>query len=269
MTFLFAKFQQEIENQSGKKLKLRFNNNRSTMLSVKWMPKHTEVSLHRMFHQAPKDVMQALTKYICQEKRVIAPTIRAFIEEELKKLDYSHLLDENKLDRQGQIYNLKYLYDKINQEYFNGEINLSITWFGSHIQRNRSQVTFGLYYDPLKLIKINRVLDHPAVPEYLITYVIYHEMLHFVCPSYIDEKGLHRIHSKEFKEKEMQFHHYQLAVDWIKNHQADLFSNKLRFQGVKGWQGIVNGQTSSIAKKKPMQKKVRCSQGLRKKSSAP
>jgi hypothetical protein len=48
-------------------------------------------------------------------------------------------------------------------------------------------------------------------------------MLHHVCPSYVDEKGLHRIHSKEFKNKEKQFIHYELAQRWVREHHADFF----------------------------------------------
>lgn len=216
-------FQQEIENYSGIRLKLKINDNRSTMLSVRWEPDCTKVSMHRMFLQAPQNVMQALACYIRQEHKNMAPSVKAFIEEGLKKLDYSHLLDRKKLYSQGNVYNLQHIYNDINREYFGGKLNLFITWFGKPNQRNRSRVTFGLYHDPLKLIKIHRMLDSPSFPDYFISYVIYHEMLHHVCPSYIDDKGLNRIHSKEFKEKEVQFRYFNLAQNWIKEHQAHLF----------------------------------------------
>ncbi len=104
-------------------------------------------------------------------------------------------------------------------------LNLTITWFGKPGLRNRSRVTFGLYHDPLKLIKIHRLLDSPSFPEYLVSYVIYHEMLHCVCPAYVDEKGVNRIHSKEFKEKETEFCHYELAQEWIREHQELFFAD--------------------------------------------
>lgn len=220
----FGSFQEEIENYLGRKLKLKINDNRSTMLSVRWEPDCTKVSLHRMFLQAPRNVMEALSCYIRQEHKIIAPTVKAFIEDSLKKFDYSHLIDRKKLSTQGNIYNLQHIYNELNQEYFKGRLSLSITWFGKPIQRNRSRVTFGLYHDPLKLIKINRLLDSPAFPDYLVAYVIYHEMLHNVCPAYVDDRGLNHIHSKEFKKQEQQFRHYALAQKWIQEHQADFFA---------------------------------------------
>lgn len=217
-------FQQKIEDLSGVKLKLKINDNRSTMLSVRWEPDCTKVSLHRMFLQAPRNVMQSLACYICQEDKIISRDIKVFIENGLKKLDYSHTVDKSKLYVQGYVYNLKDLYDELNEDYFRSRLKLFITWFGTKGQRNKSRVTLGLYHDQLKLIKINRLLDNPKVPDYVIAYVIFHEMLHHICPAYVDEKGMHRVHSKEFKIKETHYKHYDLAQKWIKEHQTNLFA---------------------------------------------
>ena len=57
--------QNKIQNHSGRKLKLKINDNRSTMLSVRWEPDCTKVSLHRIFLQAPRNVMDELSCYLC------------------------------------------------------------------------------------------------------------------------------------------------------------------------------------------------------------
>ena len=67
------------------------------------------------------------------------------------------------------------------------------------------------------------MLDSPSFPDYLVSYVVYHEMVHNVCPSYFDENGFHQIHSKEFKKKEEEFRYYDLAQDWIKKNRENLF----------------------------------------------
>jgi hypothetical protein len=145
------------------------------------------------------------------------------MEEELRRYDYSHELDKSRLIVQGDIYNLKEMMGEINREYFSNDLTLQITWFGKKYQHNRSQVTFGLYHEPLKLIKINRFLDNKKVPDYLVNYVIYHEMLHHVCPSYYDEDGRHKIHNKEFKKRETDFRFFSKAQDWIKKNKERLF----------------------------------------------
>lgn len=215
--------QELLENGSGRKLKLKINDNRSTMLSVKWEPDCAKVSLHRIFLEAPKNVMNALACYLRQEDKSIAPSVKAFIEDNLKNLDYSHQLDRKKMYIQGHVYNLRQIYDALNFEYFHNKLNLHITWFGKAIQRTGSRVVFGLYHDPIRLIKVNRLLDSPSFPDYFVSYVVYHEMLHHVCPSYVDAKGQHHIHSKEFKEKETAFRYYGLAQKWIKDNQACFF----------------------------------------------
>lgn len=218
--------QKQLEESSGLKLKLKINDNRSTMLSVKWEPDYAKVSLHRIFLKAPQNVMDALACYLKRKDATIAPTVKAFIEDKLKTLDYTQHVDINKLYTQGNIYNLKQIYHDLNQEYFDNQLNLHITWFGKPNRRCRSRVTFGLYHDMLKLIKVNRLLDSPSFPYYLVAYVVYHEMVHHVCPPYFDTKGQHHIHTKEFKEKEGLFRHFHLAQDWIKKNKEKFFSGK-------------------------------------------
>lgn len=218
-----SSLQLQLEETSGKKVQLKINDNRTTMLSVRWEPDCAKVSLHRMFLQAPMNIMQSLACYIKRERRSLPENVKFFIEDNLKKLDYSHQIKPESLCVQGNVYNLQKIYNDLNSEYFESILPLHVTWFGKPNQRSRSRITFGLYHDPLRLIKIHRLLDTPAVPDYVVHYVMYHEMLHYECPAYRDEKGVHRIHNKEFKCKEKEFKYYNLAQQWIKEHQNHLF----------------------------------------------
>lgn len=218
-------FQKRLESSLGKKLQITINDNRSTMLNVRWEPDFTKVSLHRMFLQAPQNVMQALACYLKGKDKSISPSIKAFIEDNLRKFDYSHLLDQRKLTTQGSFYNLQKIYNDLNKEYFQNRLDLYITWFGKWNQRNKSQVTLGLFNDSLSLIKIHRIMDSPSFPYYVLSYIIYHEMLHNIYPVYVDNTGMNRIHSREFKQRELLFKEYNLAQNWIKNHQEFLFTD--------------------------------------------
>lgn len=217
-------FQEQLENSAGIKLRLKINDNRSTMLSVKWEPDCTKVSLHRMFLKAPENIMQELACYLSGEHKKLAPSIKAYIEHNLQKLDYSHELDFSKLEKKGRIYDLEKIYHTLNHQYFDEPLGLHITWFGDRRRRVRRRVTFGLYHDPLRLIKINRLLDNKHFPDYFVAYVIYHEMLHYVCPAYVDKNGFKHIHSKEFKEREQKFEYFKEARRWIRENQNYLFN---------------------------------------------
>ncbi len=215
--------QQLYEITSDLNLKIKINDNCSTMLSVRWEPDHTRVSLHRMFLQAPKNVMEELACYIKQKGKV-GPEVKAFIESNLPELDYSSQLNPKKLQVAGNVYNLREIYDNLNSEYFNEEVDLFITWFGKPGFKPKSKLTFGLYQDPLKLIKINRLLDSILIPDYFISFVVYHEMLHKVCRSFVDERGINHSHTLEFKEREREFKHYELSQEWIENNKMRLFA---------------------------------------------
>jgi hypothetical protein len=217
-------FQQEIEETVKKKVKLRINDNRSTMLSVRWEPDCTKVSMHRMFLEAPKTIMDALACHIQIENSTLCPSVKAFIDEKLTMFDYSSKLDESKLYTKGDVYDLQAMYREVNFKYFDGNLNLKITWYGKAHRRNRSQVTFGLYQEALKLVKIHRMIDSSFFPEYFVKFVIYHEMLHHVCRSYYDEDGKHHIHTDEFKKREKEYEHFELADSWMEQNYNNFFT---------------------------------------------
>lgn len=221
-------FQQELEGLLGMKLELKINDNRSTMLSIRWEPQGPKVSLHRMFLQAPATIVKELALYIKNRCKKMAPNLKEYIQTELPKLNYSHQLDEGKLDLEGSVYDLKDIYNRINQRYFDEKLDLSITWYGRPYHQSRSRLIFGLYNDALKLIKIRRLLDSSIFPDYFVEYVVYHEMLHYLCPPYVDKAGRTRIHSPEFKKMEKLFVDYHRAQQWLREHQRELFNLRKR-----------------------------------------
>lgn len=222
---MFADIQKQLENGSGLKLKLKINNNHSTMLSVKWEPDFARVSLHQMFLEAPQNIMDSLSCYLKKKESELSPSVKKFISEKLKTYDYSNEVNPIKLETSGNLYDLKKIYTALNAEYFDNQLNLKITWFGKSSERPKSLVTLGFYHDSLRLIKINRLLDNENIPDYVISYVIYHEMLHHTCPSFYDKNGQQHIHTKEFKSQEKLFRYYRAAQKWIEEYKTQFFSN--------------------------------------------
>lgn len=212
-----------LETITGRKLKLRINENRSTMLSVRWEPDYVNISLHRIFLQAPTNIMEALACYIRREDRTISKEVRRFIEEKSQGLDYSSSVVSADLKVKGDIYDLSEIYQRINERYFNGKLDLKITWYGRTGRKARRQINLGLYHSLLLLVKIHGTLDHPTVPLYVVEFVVYHEMLHHVCRPTFDKQGTHRIHTPEFYAREKEFLHYEAASKWIKENHDLLF----------------------------------------------
>jgi hypothetical protein len=115
---------------------------------------------------------------------------------------------------QGEHYNLRDIFDKLNAEYFSNQLQAEITWFGSARRKARRHRKLGLYDFRYKRIKIHRLLDQSHFPHYFISYVVYHEMLHSVCPPIKAKKGRYQIHHNAFKEKEQAFADYAIAKQW-------------------------------------------------------
>lgn len=123
---------------------------------------------------------------------------------------------QKRLSLVGEHYDLQSIYERLNSEYFGGELRLSITWFGCPDRKVTAQRVLGQYDFNNQLIKIHRLLDHPRFPSYFISYVVYHEMLHSVLPPLKRKKGRHRIHHVEFKERERGFADYDRARQFEK-----------------------------------------------------
>lgn len=215
--------QKELEQVTGKPHIFKFNENRSTMLSVRWEPNCTKVSIHRFFLEAPVEVVEDLGAYISQTKRKVSPKLRAFIEMRSQGLDYSHLVCHTLLITQGKYFDLKPLLEEINREYFDSSLSVAITWYGGHNTKSRSSVIFGQYDSPRKLVKIHRRLDGRYVPEYVLRFVIYHEMLHAIYPPKFEGKERCMVHHPEFRRKEREFCDFKQATAWIERHKQRFF----------------------------------------------
>ncbi len=219
-------FSRDLQNLVGKRLELSITDNRSTMLSVRWEPEKTKVSLHRMFLQAPIHIRNDLVRYLKRAKTRVPITIKAFIQEKASRLDYSHLVERASLLTRGHFFDLQAIYNRLNRRYFNNKLKLSITWYGSDTPTSNSRCSLGLFYDALRLIKVHNVLDAVFVPCYVVEYIVYHEMVHAICPAYVDNRGINRVLSPEFLAREKCFTHYAEAIEWLKENRKNFFISK-------------------------------------------
>lgn len=100
----------------------------------------------------------------------------------------------------GHHYHLEEIFDYLNRRFFHGLMGRpQLTWSREHA-RNRLG-----HYDPAhNTIVISKVFDDRRVPQYVVEYILYHEMLHLKHP--VKLRGSRRcVHSKEFLEEENLF----------------------------------------------------------------
>ena len=112
-------------------------------------------------------------------------------------------------------YDLDKLFEEVNSRYFEGKLTLSVNWYGRGISRARRSIRLAYYNQKTEGIKVSRLLNDPDIPQYFLSYVIYHEILHHIYPPFETETGRRKIHHAKFLEKEKEYHDYTRSQEFL------------------------------------------------------
>ena len=111
----------------------------------------------------------------------------------------------------GERFHLDEVFERLNTRFFNGLMaRPQLGW-----SRRPSRTMLG-HFDPShNAIIISRILDQPTVPELVVEYVVFHEMLHLRYP--VDHSGARRrVHTREFRLAEKEFPDLKKAKEYLK-----------------------------------------------------
>ena len=180
------------------------------------------VRVSDVLRDAPRQVHRALA-YILISKLY---NKRAASEHETIYRDYAyqpHVLRASDLARRkhgykqlngavGRHYDLNRIFNRLNRRYFGGELHKpQLSW-----SQRRNKRILGHHDAVHDAIIISRSLDQADVPEYLIDYVMYHEMLHIKHrPRLIN--GRRVFHTNSFRNEEQRFARFDEAMKWLEN----------------------------------------------------
>lgn len=115
----------------------------------------------------------------------------------------------------GRHYDLAPLFEELNGEYFNGGlVRPRLAW-----SRRVWRTQLGCFDPALNQIVLNRQLDQPSVPEYVVAYVLYHEMLHVKHPTRCT-RFRRTSHSTHFRNDERRFRDYRRAIRFLDHFPA-------------------------------------------------
>ncbi len=179
------------------------------------------VRISDLLARAPADVLEALVFILLAKllREPVPPECRRRYREYLNREEVQRLLEAARAERgrkrvapaQGRRYDLEEIFDRLNRRFFGGAVPPArLGW-----SRTASRRRLGHYDAAHRTIVVSRVLDEPGVPEFVVEYVLYHEMLHIVHPA--RRNGTRRqIHTKEFKEAEKRFPRLAEARAWLK-----------------------------------------------------
>ncbi len=111
---------------------------------------------------------------------------------------------------QGRHHDLSTMFDQLNHQYFEGALVRPHVGWSTRSWRRQ----FGCYDPGPNQIVLNRRMDRPAVPHFVVEYVLYHEMLHVKHPTRRSGCSL-LSHSPEFRAEEKRFAHFAIARKFL------------------------------------------------------
>ena len=115
----------------------------------------------------------------------------------------------------GKHHDLQPMFEQLNGRYFDNALQEPRLGWSNRAWRTQ----LGCFDPALDQIVINRQLDRKNVPEYVVAYVLYHEMLHLKHPMRF-ARCRRESHSPQFRAEEKKFAGYQLAMKFLKTFPA-------------------------------------------------
>lgn len=101
---------------------------------------------------------------------------------------------------QGRHYDLSAMFDRLNERHFSGELERPHIGWSTRGWRRQ----FGCFDPGPRQIVLNRRMDQPNIPQFVVEYVLFHEMLHVKHPT--RRSGCTLLsHSPEFRAEEKRF----------------------------------------------------------------
>jgi predicted metal-dependent hydrolase len=232
--------QRALNRLTGGRLKaLTLTENRRTILSVQpGRPgdrSQLAVRIHGCFVGASAEVLEAVAVFLESKKgsersRQALRVIRRHFSE--RSGPRPARVRRTALRSQGVAVDLREVADDLNQRYFDGRLEVAITWgrggSETHPCRRRTRkasLQLGSYSYEDNLIRLHRVLDQPKVPRHVIEAVVYHELLHADMPPVV-RNGRRYFHTPEFRRRERLYRHLDKADRWIQEHLPELLRER-------------------------------------------
>ena len=172
------------------------------------------IRVSHFFEDAPREVIGAVIGVVLSRaaKRHPGPYLTVYNRyiknnKAKRKLEGYRALHAGKVLRggRGRVHDLTASFTRVNREYFNGHVRgITFTW------GRPSRRTLGHYDSAKRTIVISAILDRRRIPEYLVDFIVYHELLHHEIPTFY-RNGRRVIHSPEFRKREKEFRRYPQA----------------------------------------------------------
>ncbi|MBU1628290.1 hypothetical protein KKB18_13055, partial [bacterium] len=172
-----------LQRKLKKRVKLTTTKNSQNLITVEEKEEGLTLRIHSRFLKAPFSVLESLVNFIKTKDKESEAELKNFIfakqPQKVSKPEDKKLIENmENISHQGKVYNLKVLFDMLNEKYFDNTISARITWGRSSNLKEKKSIRFGSFEGVKNIIRINPELDKAFVPKFFVGYVIYHEMIH-------------------------------------------------------------------------------------------
>lgn len=219
-----------LAGELGVPVGVTFTRSRKTPVAMRRMrgPRGAlEVRLHGLFAEAPLEVRAAVASWIRSGRRAPRATARldAWIAEILRRVPPAAA--RRALVPAGAHHDLARIASEVLRTDLAADLGAArerphIGWGRRAPSRTRRSLRLGSYDADGHLVRIHPVLDQPAVPEWFVRYVVFHELLHAVYPVErgADDRWIH--HGREFRARERAYPDHRRALAWERAHLTAL-----------------------------------------------
>jgi hypothetical protein len=199
-----------------------FNENRHTMISYKSARGRLVVRLHRMFRHAGSIELHALVRFITGRDPAAGRVLDRFIDRHRAEIAGVSTRRRAARTSAGEVHDLALVLERVRNLYFGGIGDVAICWGAardpSSRRRRRTRTrsrALATYSFEERTIRVSPVLDSARVPDFVLDWIVYHEMLHHVLPCE-GGNGRRRFHTRRFRALERGFERYGEAQAWEK-----------------------------------------------------
>ncbi|MFN0006776.1 MAG: hypothetical protein ACKVXR_02620 [Planctomycetota bacterium] len=184
-----------------------------------------QVRMHSMFAAAPVEVRSAVVDLLggaSKRKRGSGSILDAWITRTLEGLPRPRIPDE-KLETRGVHHDLARIAESLLESELRGEFDSRrsaprITWGRPRGRRPVRGLRLGSYDVEIDLVRIHPSLDQPAVPDWFVRYVLFHEFLHALHPPVRGRDGRWIRHGRELVRREKTYPDLARALAWERDH---------------------------------------------------
>ena len=123
----------------------------------------------------------------------------------------------------GRHQDLRDYLTEENHRWFEGKFRGRIGWSRMNPGQVRKRIRLGSWSEQHQLIRVHPALDTATTPDYVLRFVVFHEMLHALLGAE-ESGGRRRFHGPQFKKLEVEHPDHDRAEEWIERNTERLLS---------------------------------------------